>query len=199
MRLTAMMNLPVTYIFSHDGIGSAQDGPSHQAGEHIAALRLVPNMGVFRPSDDMEAAAVYEYVFEKQKPAAIILSRGNLPCPSLPPQNIQNPDAILIASGSEVQLCVKAQTLLVAQNINVRVISIPCMEMFDISNLSKSIPVVAVELGSGMPWWAMFGKHGLHGDVISFDTFGPCGKDTEVLTHLGFTPEKIADRVLELI
>jgi len=209
IRLSAMMNLPVTYIFSHDGIGNAPDGSTHQANEHITALRITPNMAVFRPSDDIETAAVYEYVFENQKPSSIILSRGNLPspsgadCPKCGPDGCFSTDdkgqklnAILLSSGSDVQLCVKAKTLLGGCGVFVNVISVPCIEMFDASVLDKTLPVIAVELGNGTSWWALFGKNNLRGEVICFDDFGPTGSDSDVMHELGFTPEKIADRVL---
>jgi len=199
MRMTALMNLPVTYIFTHDGLGNPPDGPTHQATEHIAALRLVPNMAVYRPADDVECAAVFEYVFEQQKPACILLSRGDLASPSGANKKNKQPRAVLLSSGSEVNLCVRAQTLLGALGVFVNVVSVPCLEQLDPKTLDRNVPHIAVELGNGTPWWALFGKLGLHGGVISFDKFGACGKDADVMEHLGFTPEKIADRVLEII
>jgi transketolase len=206
MRMTALMNLPVTYIFTHDGIGAAQDGPTHQATEHIAALRLVPNMNVFRPADDLETAAVYEYVFEKQKPACIILGRGTLPSPSGAGQkNYDRPHAIIMASGGEVAMCAKAKIILGGCGVFVNVLSVPCIEKLDEVldeqniGLDQDIPVLAVELGSGMPWWALFGRLGLRGDVLSFDDFGKSGKEPDVMKALGFTPEQVADRVLAMV
>jgi len=199
IRLSAMMDLPVTYIFSHDGIGNAQDGPTHQGGEHIAALRLIPNMRVFRPADDSETAAVYEYVFEQQKPACIVLGRNSTP--ALDPEDLKltkDPKAVLLASGSEVSLCAEVKKLLASKGITVNVISVPCLESLDAAVLDKTIPHIAVEMGSGMPWWALFGKTGLHGDVISFDTFGHSGADADVSQKLGFTPEQITERVLRV-
>jgi len=201
IRMTAMMGLPVTYIFSHDGLGNAPDGPTHQATEHIAALRLIPNMMVFRPADDAETAAVYEYVFENQKPACIILSRSSVPSLNEEFKKIElfeNPTAILLASGSEVSLCIEAKKLLLKSGVAVNLVSVPCLESFDASKLKKNVPVVAVEMGHGMPWWALFGKHGLRGDVISFDTFGDSGKDAAVMAKFGFTAENIAEKVMEI-
>jgi len=85
------------------------------------------------------------------------------------------------------------------KKVSVNVISVPCIEMFDASKLDKRVPVIAVELGSSMPWWALFGRNGLHGDVIGFDTFGYSGKEPDVLKALGFTPEQIAERLLNLL
>jgi len=199
IRLTALMDLPVTYIFTHDGIGNAPDGPTHQATEHIAALRLVPNFGVFRPADDIETAAVYEYAFERQKPACIILGRGSVPSPSGANAQYKTPQAVLLSAGAEVSLCAEAQKLLTRQGVAVNVLSAPCLKMLDGATFDTKVPVIAVEMGHGMPWWAFMGKWGLRGDVISFDLFGYSGKDTEVMEKLGFTAEKIADRVLELV
>jgi len=199
IRLTAMMNLPVTYIFSHDGLGNAQDGPTHQGTEHIAALRLIPDMSVFRPADDLETAAVYEYVFEQQKPACILLSRGAVPSPSGANEEYKNPRAVLLASGAEVHLAVEAQKILTHKGVPVNVISVPNLEMFDWGGLGGERPVICIEMGSGMPWWAFLGKNGLRGDVVSFDTFGESDKEAVIMEHLGFTPEAIAERVMKLL
>jgi transketolase len=206
VRMTALMDLPVTYIFSHDGLGNAPDGPTHQATEHIAALRLIPNISVFRPADDLETAAVYEYIFEKQKPACVILGRGTVPSPSGAHTFSKKdglvyaePDCNILSSGTEVHVCVAAQKILTRAGVPVNVISVPCLEMFDAANLNKNMPVVAVEMGCGMPWWAFIGKNGLRGSVISFDTFGESGKDADIMRKLGFTPEQIAENVLRFI
>jgi transketolase len=232
IRLSAMMNLPVAYIFSHDGVANAQDGATHQGNETIASLRVIPNFNVYRPADNLETAACYEFVFEQQKPAGIILSRGDMPCPcGANTHNITKPKAILMASGSEVGLCVKAQKFLGGLGIFVNVISVPCLEKFDdaVGVIEKlighkpdlpafvrydvipprvvkptriewdDVPVVAVEMGSGMPWWALFGRYGFRGAVVSFDDFGASGVESDVRFALGFTPEQIADKVLELL
>ena len=214
IRLSALMNLPVTYIFSHDGLGNAQDGPTHQANEHIAALRLIPNLTTYRPADAQEVTATYERVFSEQTPAAIILSRGGtkpfarnevLVAPDKVPTgetpvplagirvNIRgsnvgsvhkNPAAILLASGTEVALCTEAQTLLASQGVDVNVISVPCLELFD-TPIPDKIPVIAVEMGAAMPWW----REAQH--VISFSKFGYSAPHEVVAKKLGFTPENI--------
>ena len=205
IRMSAMMNLPVTYIFTHDGVGSPQDGKTHMANEHIAGLRIIPNITVYRPCDVAETAAVFEYAFENEKPSAIILSRGNLPaCIPSTKKNVERPQAVIMATGSEVQICVKAQTLLGAIGVFVNVKSIPSMaphvlgaDMVEIQNLG--VPILGVELGRGYSFLALFGKFGLKGDVVAFDTFGLSGSDEDVMQGIGFTPEKIADKVLELL
>ena len=200
MRLTALMNLPVTYIFTHDGIGNPPDGPTHQGCEHIAALRLIPNMHVFRPADDYETAAVFEYVFGEQVPSCILLSRGDLPSPCGAGANDhKNPAAVILASGAEVDLCVRAQKLLGACGMFVNVKSVPCIEQFAADKLNHKVPVIAVEMGVAEPWWALFGKWGLLGHVISFENFGKSGKEADVLKHLGFTPEQIAEQILKFL
>ena len=197
MRLGAMMDLPVTYIFTHDGLGNAPDGPTHQATEHIAALRLVPNLMVFRPANDLEVAAVFEFSLEQQHPAVIILSRNTIHNFEL--ETFDDPHAVILASGAEVSLCAEVQAMLASRDIEVNVISVPCLEMFDSSVLNKEIPILAVEMGSGMPWWALIGKHGLRGDVVSFDTFGWSGTDAAIRERLGFTATQIAERVVKTI
>ena len=198
MRLSALMNLPVTYIFSHDGLGNPPDGPTHQATEHIAALRLIPNMNVFRPASDFETAAVYEYVFEQQKPASIILGRGIVPNFDIDKRH-ESPQTVLLASGGEVSLCIEVQKILFSQGYDVNVISVPCLELFDAKELDPQVPVVAVEMGSGTSWWAFIGKNRLRGDVVSFDRFGESGKESDLREKLGFTVGQIAERVIKII
>jgi transketolase len=201
IRLTALMNLPVTYIFTHDGIGNPPDGATHQCAEHIAALRVIPNLNVYRPADVTEVCAVYEYVFEAEQPAAIILSRGDLPTSNI--KNVDDPAAILIASGAEVNLCARAQKLLGGLGIFVNVISVPCLEQFNHRelkfNANKTV-ILAVEMGVGTHWWALFGHLGLkHCDVLAFDTHGHSGTEADVREKIGFTPEHVADKVLSML
>jgi len=172
IRLSALMDLPVTYIFTHDGFGNGPDGPTHQGNEHISALRLMPNMNVFRPCDDAETAAAFKYVFEKRKPACIVLGRGEVP-PISGEKDFGNVEkggyvisagsgeckAVLIATGAEVATCIEAQKLLEKSGVGVRVVSIPSFELFDLSSaeyksnvLGGGLPKVAVETGVGALW-----------------------------------------------
>ena len=158
IRLTAMMDLPVVYVFTHDGLGNAPDGPTHQGNECINALRMIPNMTVFRPCDDVEAADAYKWAFESGKPTCIVLSRG--PVPSFSSGGLENGgyvisdgaslakeaseqlygvkkdtltkfSAVILATGAEVVLCLEAQDLLRNMGISVRVVSMPSFELFD--------------------------------------------------------------------
>jgi transketolase len=198
IRLSAYMNLPVTYIFTHDGVGNGPDGATHQGNENIATLRLVPNLNVYRPAGDTETAAVYEYAFAKQQPACIILSRGSVASPleKVEVDEKKTLHGYMLASGSDVQICKKAKKMLGGCGIFVDVISVPCLERLDAKRFNRRIPVFAVEMGVGTPWWAFIGKNGLRGDVISFEGFGASGKDSDVLKQLGFTPDLVADRVM---
>jgi transketolase len=201
MRIAALMDLPVIYIFTHDGLGNPPDGPTHQATEHIVAMRITPNIKVYRPSSEAEAVHAFEDAFNSKRPACIILSRGDL-C-NLEIKNPQNAKLNLVASGAEIGLCVKAQELLEQKGIKAKLFSVPCIEEFEkslcgkgIPGFDRNLPCLAVELGSGASMWAMYGKCGLRGDVLSFDDFGKCGKDADVLAHLGFTAENIVARAI---
>ena len=202
MRMSAFMKLPVTYIFSHDGFGNTQDGPTHQGLETIAAMRVIPDFDVYRPADETETAAIYEYVFETGRPAAIVLSRGDLAGSIISEsRNCEDPKAILVASGTEVGLCLKAQKILGALGTFVNVISVPCLDHFikKPDGLDKRVPVFAVEAGNSMPWWALYGRESLWGDVISVDEFGASGTESDIRKHFGFTPEQVADRVIKYL
>jgi len=206
MRLTALMDIPVTYIFSHDGIGNPPDGPTHQATEHLAALRIIPNLLVFRPCNDVEAAMVYKYVFETQKPSAIIVSRGGTGTVEIPKSadiskggyivhNSPKAKATILATGSEVSLALK-----VAQTLDINVVSMPCVSLFEAQSttykasvLDAKMPVIALEMGTGDAWY----KYADH--VISFDRFGSSGQDAEVRNEIGFTPEKISEQIKKII
>jgi len=210
IRSTALMNLPVTYIFTHDGIGHCPDGPTHQANEHIASLRLMPNMKVFRPCDDYEVAAVFKWVFENGKPACIILGRGNAPLVNSGAIDIarggyavkdsNNPNAILLSTGAEVSICVEAAEMLEKSGLSIRIVSIPSFELFDAQPaeykdkvLGGNLPKVAVEMGVSDIWYKYADK------VIGFDNFGHSGAQDPIMNDLGFTVESIARTVLDTI
>jgi transketolase len=211
IRLSALMDLPVTYIFTHDGMGAAQDGPTHQGNEHVNALRIIPNLNVYRPADAIETAAVYKAVFENEKPAAIVLSRGGVPPLNASSEKGTNmgaytvvecdkPQAVLLSAGTEVSLCVEVAELLKTKGINCRVVSMPCMTQFDAqtkdyrcSILPCEVNKIAVELGTEHLW------HKYADAVIAFDKFGASAKESDLRKHLGFTPEQIADKILKII
>jgi transketolase len=221
IRLAALMGLPVLYIFTHDSIGVGEDGPTHQPIEHLAALRAIPNLFVLRPADANEVAEAYRVVLEqKNRPAALILTRQNLPTfdrtKLAPAAGIRqggyvlsdapggNPDVILLATGSEVALCLTAQETLLAQGIKARVVSMPCWELFDEQPAAYRDQVlppqvtrrVAVELGIVQGWEKYLGQAGKFIGMTGFGASAPAGV---LLKHFGITPEHIAAAVLEKV
>lgn len=226
IRSTALMNLPVTYIFTHDGLGHCPDGPTHQGNEHISSLRLMPNMKVFRPCDDYEVAAVYKYVFESGHPSCIILGRGDaalvngtssvdayfgpkdpagqgVPRGAYIVKHTENPCALILSTGAEVALCVEVAALLAKSGLHVNVISIPSFELFDAqpkeyreSILGGDLPKIAVELGVTDLWHKYVG---INGKIIGFNEFGHSAPNNVLLQKLGFTVESIARAVLDTV
>ena len=203
IRMTALMNLPVTYVFSHDGLGNAPDGPTHQANEHVSSLRLIPNMKVFRPCDDFETAATYKWVFESGVPACIIVGRGSVPVVSNTPNlagnviiDSANPCAELLSTGAEVSICVAAAQMLEKSGLNVRVISIPSFELFDTRILNPDLPKIAVEMGVSDIWHKYVGTNGR---IIALNDFSHSAPQDPIMHELGFTAESIARMVLEAV
>lgn len=214
-RLSALMGLPLTYVFTHDSIGVGEDGPTHEPVEQLAALRALPNFHVFRPCDDTETqAAWYAALTSEKTPTALVLTRQNLkPMPgssrdaSKGGYIIDNcegmPDAILIASGSEVELAAAAKEILEDEGMNIRVVSMPCMDLFDEQPeaykefvLPKEVRKrVAVEALSSFGW----GKYvGLDGACVTMDGFGASGPAGQLFEHFGFTAERVAEAVRSL-
>ena len=192
MRLSALMGLPVTYILTHDSIGVGEDGPTHQPVEQLIGLRSIPGMKVFRPADGKETAAAWISALTEKRPTALVLSRQNLPQYENTGKNALKggyilsdskkkiPDVILIASGSEVQLAMDAQKALADEGIDARVVSMPCMELFDEqpdkyreSVLPNAVRArVCVEAGSPYSWHKYAG---LDGEIVGMNTFGASG------------------------
>ncbi len=213
IRLAALMGLPVFYIFTHDSIGVGEDGPTHQPVEHLAALRAIPNLLVFRPADANEVAEAYKVVLPlKNQPAALVLTRQNLPtldrAKYAPADGLHRggyvladspngrPEVILIGTGSEVSLCVAAYEKLQAEGVKARVVSIPCWELFDAQPAEYREAVlplevtrrVAVELGIEQGW----GKYiGPGGKFIGMSTFGASAPAGTLLKHFGITVENV--------
>lgn len=214
MRVSALMGLPVVYIYTHDGLGSPQDGPTHQGCESIAALRIIPNMTVFRPCDDVEVAAAYKYAFSSNKPSSIVLSRGNTPSLKGTTEGgvlrggyivsqAKSAQATLVATGTEVPLCLKAQEMLEGKGISCVVVSLPSTELFDAQDekyrnsiIKPGLPVVAVEMGNTSGFYKYL--HG-NGTVIGFDTFGHSGDGAAIMNELGVTSENIVKAVQKLV
>ena len=216
VRLSALMDLPVIYIWTHDSIGVGEDGPTHQPVEHLTAYRAIPNLAVVRPADAAETAIAWLGVLEHQTgPSALILSRQDVPNPARGEGTgladaegvlrggyvLSEPDAdvkvILIASGSEVQHALQAQEDLAAQGIGARVVSMPCMEWFEAqpqeykdSVLDPNVKArVSVEAGLALPWRPYIGDAG---EAVSIETFGLPGAGAELFDYFGFTAENVA-------
>lgn len=214
-RLSALMGVPLTYVFTHDSIGVGEDGPTHEPIEQLAAFRAMPNFHAFRPCDETETeAAWYSAVTSKHTPTALVLTRQNLePMKGSSKEALKGgyiiddcegtPEVILLASGSEVALAVKAKEVLSAEKIKVRVVSMPCMDLFEEqtaeyreSVLPKEVRKrVAVEALSGFGWERYVG---LDGTTVTMNGFGASGPAGELFKKFGFTAEHVVDAVKSL-
>ena len=219
IRMAALMKLRVVHVFTHDSIGLGEDGPTHQSIEHAASLRLIPNLDVWRPGDTAETAVAWAVALQnKAKPTALLLSRQNIiyaPKASLgdiskgayvlaEPTEVglkKKAQAVIIATGSEVQLALRAQELLAARKIAVRVASMPSTTTFDQQEvayktavLPKGVPRIAVEMGVSGGWW----QYGCAA-VVGIDRFGESAPAPVLLKHFGFTPENVADTVEKVL
>lgn len=215
LRLSALMKLPVTYILTHDSIGVGEDGPTHQPIEQLAAFRATPNAFVFRPADQKETAYAYRAAFKLAAPSVMALSRQNLP--QLADTNEKamlggyilrepkgEPDVILMASGSEVELIYKAADILSVQGYTARLVSMPCMELFEQQSeeyRQSVLPAgirarVSVEAGATQPWGAYVGLDGIS---IGLDHFGASAKGGVLFKEFGFTAENVANAALSVI
>ena len=207
MRMSALMNLPVLYVLTHDSIGVGEDGPTHEPIEQLAALRTMPNMRVFRPADQRETAAAYATALTAKCPTAIVCSRQNLVQLDASGKNALKggyvvddcagtPDLIIIATGSEVGLALGAKTVLESEGKKVRVVSMPCCELFEEQSaqyresvLPSSVRArVAVEAGCSATWYKYVG---LDGKVVGIDTFGASAPADVLMAKFGFTAENI--------
>ncbi|RZJ56356.1 MAG: transketolase [Acidovorax sp.] len=216
IRMAALMKQRVIHVFTHDSIGLGEDGPTHQSIEHAASLRLIPNLDVWRPGDTAETAVAWSVALSnRNKPTALLLSRQNLPyAPKRDLGDIsrgayvlsepadvglnKKAVAVIIATGSEVQLALKAQRLLADKKVAVRVVSMPSTTTFDredakykSSVLPAGVPRVAVEMGVTDGWW----KYGCAA-VVGIDTYGESAPAPVLFKHFGFTEENVADAVL---
>jgi transketolase len=211
MRLSALMGLPVIYIMTHDSIGVGEDGPTHQPVEQLAALRSIPGFRTIRPCDTAETAAAWAIALLSRVPTALVLSRQALPQlpgtgtglyrgayilkESVNPET-GLPDILLIASGSETALIYAAQEKLAAKNIHARVISMPCMELFDAQDAAYREEILpnAVRARLAVEAGASFGWHkytGLDGAVLGIDTFGASAPAALLFEENGFTVDNI--------
>ena len=216
-RLSALMKLPLTYVFTHDSIGVGEDGPTHEPIEQLAAFRSLPDFTVFRPCDRTETAAAWMYAVENEcGPTGLVLTRQNLPQMEGSSKDALKggyviaesekavPDAIIIASGSEVSLAVNAKEELKKSGIDVRVVSMPSMELFDKQSAEYKESVlpngvrkrVAVEALSDFGWYKYVG---LDGRVIAMEGFGASGPAATLFEHFGFTVDNVVKTVKEVV
>ncbi len=218
LRMAAIMGLRTIYVFSHDSIGLGEDGPTHQAVEHAASLRLIPNLDVWRPCDTSETAQAWAAAIERKSgPTALLLSRQNLPfvnrndqiinqiqCGGYVLADAPGAKAVLIATGSEVQLALAAQKLL---DFPVRVVSMPSTSVFDrqpenyrAEVLPKGLPRVAIEAGVTDFWRKYVGAaDDPRGAVVGIDRFGESAPAPDLFKHFGFTPENVVKVVRSLV
>jgi transketolase len=219
VRLSAIMKLPITHVWSHDSIGLGEDGPTHQPVEHLATLRAIPDFAVIRPADANEVSIAWREIITRAQPVGLALSRQNLPVIDRTQNNsaeglskgayvlndsAKNFDVILIATGSEVSLALKSQAELVAQGIATRVVSAPCLEWFEQQDqsykekvLPKSVKArVSIEAGIAMPWYKFIGDHGV---AVSLEHFGASASATTLFKEFGFTVENVVNAAKQSI
>ncbi|GEL04036.1 transketolase [Rummeliibacillus stabekisii] len=221
VRLSALMGLPVTYVFTHDSIAVGEDGPTHEPIEHLAALRAMPNLSVIRPADANESAAAWKLaVSSKNKPTALVLSRQNLPVLDVDVNAIYTgvekgayvvekadkevADALLLATGSEVQLAVAAKKALAGEGIDVTVVSMPDLGRFDEQDAAYKESVLpknvtkrlAIEMASSFGWHKYVG---FEGDVLAIDRFGASAPGETVIEEYGFTVNNVVEKVKALM
>lgn len=212
IRLSALMEIPVIHLFTHDSIGLGEDGPTHQPVEQLASLRAVPHLDVIRPADANEVAEAWKVAVDRtHNPVALVLTRQNVPVfdrsKYAAAAGLQkggyvladcegDPELILIATGSEVQLALGAHETLAGEGVRSRVVSLPCWEIFDRQDASyrdEVLPAgavrVAIEEASTLGWERYVGSDGT---IIGMHTFGQSGKYKDVEEEFGFTPDKVA-------
>ncbi|MBW2654399.1 MAG: transketolase, partial [Deltaproteobacteria bacterium] len=218
IRMASLMKLPLIYVFTHDSIAVGEDGPTHQPVEHLASLRTIPGLTVIRPADANETAFAWKLALKAvDSPTALILSRQKLPTLDVSQRDgefnygaytvkkIINPDMILIATGSEVHICIEAaETLEKDHNIKTAVVSMPSWELFEKAPafyreriLPSSVTKrMAVEAGISMGWEKYTGQEG---KIIGIDKFGASAPGGTVLKEYGFSPENIVKNTLDLL
>ncbi|MFS8608864.1 MAG: transketolase, partial [Gammaproteobacteria bacterium] len=226
LRLSALMRLPVVWVFTHDSVGLGEDGPTHQPVEQCLSLRAIPGLWVIRPADANETSAAWKIALERQDgPTAILLTRQAVPVlepiagtaragvergayvawDSRDAASRDTPlDLVLIATGSEVWICLEAARTLAADDVAVRVVSMPCWELFEAQPAAYRDEVLppdvdkrlAVEAGVSLGWERWVGDRGA---ALSIDRFGASAPGTTVLEKLGFTPENVATRARTLL
>lgn len=219
VRLAALMDLPVTYVWTHDSVGVGEDGPTHQPVEHLTAYRAIPNLAMVRPADAAETVEAWKQTLLHRHPVALILTRQNVPNPQRSATESPavgelasatgvarggyvlldcagTPDIILLASGSEVQYALEAASVLSSEGVQVRVVSMPCMEWFDVQDAAYRESVlpasvtkrVSIEAGLSMPWLKYLGGEG---KAVSIESFGAVGSPDQLFKHFGISTENL--------
>jgi transketolase len=217
VRLAALMNIASTFVWTHDSIGVGEDGPTHQPIEHFAALRAIPGLDVVRPGDANEVAEAWKTIMVRNRPVGILLSRQNLPVldrtiygsasnvskGAYVLKDANNPQVILIATGSELSLAVEAALTLESDGISVRVVSAPCLEWFDEQDksykesvLPPNILKVSIEVGIAQGWHKYIGDKGL---AISLEHYGASADAKRLFKEFGFSVESVVDQVKKLV
>jgi len=216
IRVAALAGLPAIYVFTHDSIFVGEDGPTHEPIEHAGALRLIPNLNVFRPADGYETALAWGMALERTNgPTALLLSRQTLPpIPRSATGELADPrrgayliagdskpDAIAVATGSELHLAMAARERLAAEGKQINVVSAPCLELFDACEptyrkrlLPDGVPVVTVEAGGTALWKGIAGPDGL---TLGVDRFGASAPADVIAEHLGVNATAVTDRIRE--
>jgi len=217
VRLAALMQIPATFVWTHDSIGVGEDGPTHQPIEHFAALRAIPGLDVIRPGDANEVTEAWKKIITRDRACGILLSRQNLPvfdrtvCEPASGtahgayvlKDLPHPKAILIATGSEVSLAIDAQTALAADGINVRVVSAPCLEWFAEQDqsyrnsvLSPGVVKISIEVGIAQGWRELIGDSGV---AISLEHYGASADAKRLFKEFGFSVENVVAQVKKAI
>lgn len=218
LRMAALMGLRSIYVLTHDSIGLGEDGPTHQPVEHVASLRAMPNMHVWRPCDAVETAVAWKFALERDSgPSALVLSRQNLPFCERSGEQIAlvarggyiltspaaAPELILIATGSEIGIVREAADTLEREGRSVRVVSMPCADVFDEQDaeyqqhvLPTEVPRLIVEAGSTDSWWKYVRGNG---DVIGMNSFGASAPAAKLFEHFGFTVEAVVEAARRLL
>jgi transketolase len=219
LRLAALMQSHSIFVFTHDSIGVGEDGPTHQPVEQLASLRAIPGLTVIRPAEANETRIAWKLAVERKKPVVLVLTRQKLATLDeavygsadgvaqgayvLKADKSNNPQVILLASGSEVEISLKAGVILTDKGIRVRVVSMPSWELFDEQTdsyrqgiLPAGVPVLSVEAGITMGWQKYTGSKGAS---LGIDHFGASGPGPVVMAKFGFTPENVVEKALALI
>lgn len=219
VRLSAIMELPVTFVWTHDSIGVGEDGPTHQPVEHLAAMRAMPGIAIVRPADANETAAAWLAILQRNEPAGLILTRQGVPTFPRGEQGFASadvargayvlleasngsPEVILVGTGSEVQLAVAAREILEAEGIPTRVVSAPCLEWFEAQDgeyresvLPRAVRArVSVEAGIAMPWYRLLGEDGR---AVSIEHFGASAAGAVLFEKFGITTEAVVSAARE--